>query len=244
MDKALKSLEGKNFIKSIHNVKFPSKKVYMLAELTPAEDVTGGAWFTDGVLDAEFIGVLSEYIEMLVSRRTWHEATVKTAAGGASSSSQHKRLKLSSGDGVKQFEVTAEKEKEKIYVPYPADYQYYPTVGEITTEVNKVGITPVKLDEGSISQLLRMMCFDGRLIALNDHTNYKSFRRPNEISKAHADADRPTEIQQKSFFNGKNGMTEAPCGQCPVFKICQPGGTVSPENCEYFDEWLRKALGF
>ncbi|KAF5016040.1 hypothetical protein F66182_12407, partial [Fusarium sp. NRRL 66182] len=189
LDKALKSLEGKNFIKSIFNVKHPGKKVYMLAELTPAEDVTGGAWFTDGVLDAEFIGVLSDYIEMQVSNRSWYEVVSKPSAGG----SNNKRQKLNTGEIAKQTEITAS-EKEKKYYPYPADYKSYPTVGEITVEVNKTGITPVKLDEGSISQLLRMMCFDGRLIALNDHTNYKAVRRPNEIIKARADSDRPPEV--------------------------------------------------
>ena len=35
LDKALKSLESKNYIKSVHNVRFPGRKVYMLADLAP-----------------------------------------------------------------------------------------------------------------------------------------------------------------------------------------------------------------
>ncbi|KAH8695936.1 putative DNA-directed RNA polymerase III subunit Rpc34 [Talaromyces proteolyticus] len=231
LDKALKALEGKNFIKSIHNVKQPGKKVYMLAGLKPAEDVTGGAWFTDGVLDAEFIGVLSEYIEDWVSKRSWYEVP--------SPRNNSKRQKLNHGENTKT-------EIEKTYFPYPADYQYYPKAQDITAEVNKTGITPVRLDEGSIEQLLRMMCFDGRLIALNDYQNYKSMRRPDAVAEARSMAsktDRPLETQQKAWL-GNNGMTEAPCGQCPVFRLCQPGGSVSPENCEYFDEWFKKAFTF
>jgi DNA-directed RNA polymerase III subunit RPC6 len=229
LDKALKALEGKNFIKSIHNVKHPGKKVYMLAGLTPAEEVTGGAWFTDGVLDAEFIGVLSDFIEDWVSRKSWYESTP------SSSKQSGKRKKLNSGESVKTTE------SDRLYIPYPAGYQFYPTVEDITTEVNKSGITPVKLDIDSIEQLLQMMCFDGRLVALGQ--NYKSLRRPDAVAKYRAENERIPDTQLKSWI-GTNGMTEAPCGQCPVFKLCQPGGKVSPESCEYFGKWLEDALGF
>ena len=35
-----------------------------------------------------------------------------------------------------------------------------------------------------------------------------------------------------------NGLTEAPCGTCPVFKLCCDGGPVSPQNCVYLPKWL------
>ncbi len=44
--------------------------MYMLAKLTPSEDVTGGPWFTDGELDTEFIERLSSLIEMYVRSRS------------------------------------------------------------------------------------------------------------------------------------------------------------------------------
>lgn len=238
LDKALKSLEGKNFIKSIHNVKHPGKKVYMLAGLTPAEDVTGGAWFTDGVLDAEFIGALSDYIEAMISKRTWYEV-VSTATTSTKETGNNKRQKLNSGEVAVKSEART---TEKRYIPYPATYPYYPTVTEVTAEVNKTGITPVKLDEGSTQQLLRMMCFDGKLVAVNNGENYKAVRRPDAVAKTRTDTEHIPEVQQKVSFIGRNGITEAPCGQCPVFKLCQPGGAVSPDNCEYFDDWFKNAF--
>jgi DNA-directed RNA polymerase III subunit RPC6 len=246
LDKALKALEGKNFIKSIFNVKHPGKKVYMLAELTPAEDVTGGAWFTDGVLDAEFIGVLSDYIEDLISKRTWHVVGPKPSESGGGGGGG-KRQKLNTGEVIKSETTTeAAAAATSRYIPYPSTYEFFPTVKEVTTAVNKTGITPVNLDEDSIDQLLRMMCFDGRLVAVNDYHNYKSFRRPDDVAKSRAadQPDRVPEAQQKVTYIGRNGMVEAPCGQCPVFKLCQPGGAVNPDNCEYFDPWIGKALQF
>ncbi|KAI5302888.1 34-kDa subunit of RNA polymerase III (C), partial [Ascosphaera atra] len=79
--RCLKSLEAKNYIKSVRNVKFPQRKMYMLAHLQPSEDVTGGAWFTDGVLDADFIRGLSSWIESWVSARSWWD--VNKSAGPA-----------------------------------------------------------------------------------------------------------------------------------------------------------------
>jgi DNA-directed RNA polymerase III subunit RPC6 len=42
--KMLKALEGKSLIKSVKNVNNPSRKLYMLFELEPSREITGGAW--------------------------------------------------------------------------------------------------------------------------------------------------------------------------------------------------------
>lgn len=36
-----------------------------------------------------------------------------------------------------------------------------------------------------------------------------------------------------------NGLSEVPCGRCPVFNLCEVGGPVNAEECVYLDEWLR-----
>ena len=35
-------------------------------------------------------------------------------------------------------------------------------------------------------------------------------------------------------------LSEVPCGSCPVFHDCCEGGQISPQNCQYFTEWLAK----
>jgi DNA-directed RNA polymerase III subunit RPC6 len=42
--KVLRTLEQRNLVKIVKNVNNPSRKVYMLAELEPSRDLTGGAW--------------------------------------------------------------------------------------------------------------------------------------------------------------------------------------------------------
>jgi DNA-directed RNA polymerase III subunit RPC6 len=78
IDRTLKSLLQKNLIKVVKSVKVyhpflillkkrlhaqlqhPTRKIYMLANLTPSVEMTGGPWFTDNELDTEFIKLLLE----------------------------------------------------------------------------------------------------------------------------------------------------------------------------------------
>ncbi|CAO3572523.1 unnamed protein product [Mortierella alpina] len=58
--RCLKALEQKAMVKSVKSVKHPTRKLYMLMELTPSIEVTGGPWFTDQELDEEFIETLTK----------------------------------------------------------------------------------------------------------------------------------------------------------------------------------------
>ncbi|KAL4801957.1 RNA polymerase Rpc34 [Aspergillus unguis] len=226
LDRCLKALEGKNYIKSVHNVKFPSRKMYMLAGLAPSEDVTGGAWFTDGVLDENFIGVVSGFIEFSVAKKSWYEVP-----GG--DKSRAKRLKTADGGA-------SMKNAPKEYLPYPAGYKGYPTVGTLTSAVNQSGITPVRLGEESVTQLLEMLCYDNKLVALNNGEVYRSVKNPEEVKARQARKPDDESAAAADAALVKNGMTEVPCGNCPVFNLCVPGGAVSPENCEYFETWVHE----
>ncbi len=39
------------------------------------------------------------------------------------------------------------------------------------------------------------------------------------------------------------GQTQAPCGKCPQFVICEDDGPVNPMGCEYYEGWLGNSLG-
>ncbi|KAJ3186501.1 34-kDa subunit of RNA polymerase III (C) [Gaertneriomyces sp. JEL0708] len=58
-DTVIKGLEKKNVIKWIKPVKTPFKKTYLLFELEPSTELTGGAWYTDNEMDIDFIEQLS-----------------------------------------------------------------------------------------------------------------------------------------------------------------------------------------
>lgn len=183
-------------------------------------------------MDVDFINSVAGYIEYTVSRKSWFE--VPSPDHG-----RNKRLKTATGK--------SDIKEEKQYLPFAARYEGYPTVEMITSAVNESGITPVTLREESIVQLLEMLCYDKKLVALNNGQYYKAIKNPEAVKTSQA--RKPATVDDQADAEvmkhlPKNGMTEAPCGQCPVFNLCSPGGAVSPETCEYFDPWLSSTLGF
>ncbi|KAG4305240.1 hypothetical protein PORY_001410 [Pneumocystis oryctolagi] len=66
LNRALKSLESKQLIKAVKSVKNPTRKIFMVYDLVPSIELTGGPWFTDQEMDLEFIerlqGALYKYI--------------------------------------------------------------------------------------------------------------------------------------------------------------------------------------
>ncbi|EME32664.1 DNA-directed RNA polymerase III subunit RPC6 [Galdieria sulphuraria] len=58
LTKILKNLELKKLVKPFKSVKSKNKKLYMLFDLEPSIDVTGGPWYYNQEFDAEFFDVL------------------------------------------------------------------------------------------------------------------------------------------------------------------------------------------
>ncbi|SMN19401.1 similar to Saccharomyces cerevisiae YNR003C RPC34 RNA polymerase III subunit C34 [Maudiozyma saulgeensis] len=71
VSKCLKSLESQRYVKSVKSVKFPTRKIYMLYNLQPSIEVTGGPWFTEGELDVEFINSLLTIVWRYIAENTF-----------------------------------------------------------------------------------------------------------------------------------------------------------------------------
>lgn len=67
--KVLKALESRKLVKSIKSVTSGNKKLYMLYELEPSREVTGGAWYTEHEFDSEFIEALREACFRYIDRQ-------------------------------------------------------------------------------------------------------------------------------------------------------------------------------
>ncbi|KAI5474160.1 DNA-directed RNA polymerase III subunit RPC6 [Pseudohyphozyma bogoriensis] len=68
--KCIKALEQRKAIKAVKSVKFPTRKIYMLAGLQPSVDITGGPWFTDNELDTDFVDSLKKVVLHHLTRMT------------------------------------------------------------------------------------------------------------------------------------------------------------------------------
>lgn len=67
--KVLRSMENKRTIKSVKCLK-NNRKMYVLYDQTPSEDITGGAWFHDNDVDAECVRKMFEIVGLFLSKAT------------------------------------------------------------------------------------------------------------------------------------------------------------------------------
>ena len=135
-----------------------------------------------------------------------------------------------------------------IFLPLPAGYKHYPTVAEIAKFIHDTGITNnTTLGESDIQQLVDVLSYDGLIERVR-----VGRRRGYRVARAVKQDTVPFHKRQKEREAGVgldlplvpgaeplgSGLTEAPCGRCPVFELCEEGGPVSPSNCVYFLQWL------
>lgn len=70
--KVLKSLENKRLIKSMKCVK-NNRKVYVLYDLVPSDDITGGFWFNDNDVDVACVQSIYKVILQFIKQNTFIE---------------------------------------------------------------------------------------------------------------------------------------------------------------------------
>ncbi|KAL9132201.1 MAG: hypothetical protein Q9217_000005 [Psora testacea] len=257
MDKCIKVLEQRRLIKTVANYRHPKRKTFMLWGLQPAEDVTGGPFFGGGELDEEFVRTLVWWIERFVVGRSWWFPPEKERGG---------RKRKHDGQHKEEGSVTKEeaeelraKELEKSppppmkdqgrqrsrhMLPFPPNYRRYPTITEITSAVNASGLAKVTMKISDTQLLVDILCWDGKIERLKKRDAsggvremYRSVKNP-VVERDVAEPGRGGKLEAEGDGLAGSGLTEAPCGRCPVFDFCEDGGLVSARTCPYFQQWL------
>ncbi|UNI23323.1 34-kDa subunit of RNA polymerase III (C), variant 2 [Purpureocillium takamizusanense] len=130
--------------------------------------------------------------------------------------------------------------REPALLPLPAGYTGYPTVRDIARLLSSSGITNnTILSEDDVKKLVDVLVWDNLVepVKVAGKLGYRVARVAKQSTESWAGREDPT---------GRDGgpepyvspFTEAPCGRCPVFELCEEGGPVSASNCEYFKRWL------
>ncbi|KAI9068254.1 hypothetical protein FKP32DRAFT_1587841 [Trametes sanguinea] len=133
IDRCLKSLTQKQLIKAVKSVKFPTRKIYMLAHLEPSVEMTGGPWYTDNELDTEFIKLLCSACLRFIRDRS-----APKQKGGDSSSSSNLLYPISAAPS-------------------------YPTAQQILSFLSKSRITETELNVEHVEMLLNVLVLDGEV---------------------------------------------------------------------------------
>lgn len=267
LTKCLKILESRSLVKPITSVKTPARKLYILAYLDPANEVTGGAWHSDGELDMGMISEVSRVVLMYVRSRSWgsqipqptyihppngknlpdssassysstfydpaarkaHAATI-ASVGGATPS--NKKFRPPTAPTLFSNTISA-----SIIIPRGTSYTSYPTASAIENFIASNNILKgITLTHADLVALLDMLVYDGALerVGLDGFRTARTLT-PRDLEDWTADQRR----EGSASAGGGTGLSQAPCGRCPVFALCEEGGPISASNCVYFEEWLR-----
>ncbi|KAH8813153.1 RNA polymerase Rpc34 [Xylogone sp. PMI_703] len=237
---AIKHLESKGMISDMKSVEHPMRKLYIKSSIRPSDRSTGGSWYTDSELDEAFIDQLMDVLYKHIRSRSFYRSS-----SGSSLRKPNKRVKMSveevksARDKSLGQKIKKEDHEEDDYVhkkrkydslwPMPPGYHGYPTLNELTAFIENSKITSTTLSATDIQQLLDILCYDDRIeriIAGPEAVAYRAVRKS---------------LKEEEEGPG-NGLTDAPCGRCPVFDLCAEGGPVGPSNCEYYTEWLGLGL--
>lgn len=256
----LKHLENKHYIKDMKSVEHPNKKMYIKAGLRPSEKATGGPWYTDGNLDEAFINDLLKVIFDVVTKKSTYKSGPKKERqpkkgilrGDSSAAKGKKRAAedMTTDDPAdKPVVKSVSGPKHTQLLPLPAGFKAYPTTRQIAQIIEENGITSGEtLSVADVQQLVDLLVYDGMIepVRVGKTQGYRTVRPtavdPTPLTpmfRSGADDDvRELDAGDMGADPLSNGFTEAPCGRCPVFELCEEGGPVSPGNCVYFQRWL------
>ena len=261
INKVIKTLEGKGLIRSVKNIKNPTQKSYILSHLDPGEDVRGGAWHTDGELDMEMIGVTADLIVRFIEGKSWKKGHIRMErprsispmaslsepidVGGAGA--KRKRT-LAEADDIEDMPTRPGRRqngstshvKIETQVPHPPGYEGYPTAQEVLSFIQQAGFLKdaASFKQDDIQTLLDVLILDRRIEKVGI-AGYRTVKGVKGASEAMKNAYSGRSMEDASEDTEGTGLSQTPCGRCPVYNLCQEGGPVSAENCEYFEVWLK-----
>ena len=208
----------------ITNSKNPYRVILMLYTLEPGDDLTGGPWYSeDKGLDEGFVDSLIKVAYHFVDQKSYPPPTK-----------------------VEHPDSTVEK-LHRFYVP---SYRGYATAEDVFEYIMKSHVIADEVREtfgvSHVHKLLEVLCYSNEIQKRTDGVSYRTVKDDEDVfvekRNKYYDAEDINEEDVDAVLGHQgHGYTEAPCGRCPVFKICgNPGEDVSAANCVYWDEWTRK----
>jgi DNA-directed RNA polymerase III subunit RPC6 len=252
--KSLKELVGRELVKEITSAKHPTRRIYMLFHVKPSKENIGGNFFIDGVRDMGLIEAVGNWIVRELEQITWaeQEGHPKKREDQYQSHGLGKRKRGEERTAAMVIEEAVDGDRPPFHQPerrgnaliaYPSNHKDYPTAAVLQEGANAAGfLKNITLSENDITSLLHKLEFDGLVERMRDESGkltdtYRSVRRSWPTKNGPEFWYGPIDPDLNGHGPG-NGLTQSPCGRCPVFKQCRPGGIVSPESCVYMDDWL------
>lgn len=228
--KILKELLKRKLIKCEKSIQATNKKVYMLYEIEPAREVSGGAWYdkTTGEFDTEYMKALEDAMMMFLTkkadrreqeRQRMYRGTISPSAcveTGAATAGEVEAFLLATGA-----------------------FKTVPTEEE-TTKILE-GLTyegRVDKSEDTGAEWLKMESSSSTAIRPSTTGGSSSTGAIDPIKKRKRDAQGSYVYRVSKAGVFTSPFETVPCATCPVAKSCHDGNPISPQTCEYLPKWL------
>ncbi|KAJ3292714.1 34-kDa subunit of RNA polymerase III (C) [Borealophlyctis nickersoniae] len=205
----MKSLEKNSVIKGVKSVKNPTKKLYMLYEIEPSVELTGGAWYTGSEMDMDFIDRLSQQVLKHIAQLTTPR-TNRTAIFSSSHTS---------------------------YPTVKSIHTFIRKSGMTTVELSIADVQCLidRLEfDGKIVKIFKA---GGGWNSDRMDTD-ESEKDEDDEEEVRAESWMYRVARGFGMGEPLNAWTDVPCGRCPVFSFCSEDGPVNPANCVYYKKWL------
>lgn len=224
LNKILKRLEGKKLIKQVKSVLFKQRRMFMLYELEPAKELTGGVWYTDQALDLPFIEEMKSQV-LKCLQATDGRATVAQVCDRVLASHVcnvplkpadiQQVMDLLVYEGLLDVEDGA---KARVDAAIRAGHAIFPRKTALLAKSGGKRAAGARedddMDEGLDDE------------EDEDDAAGKVYVLVNAIDWA-------ARVPVTGY------LSSVPCGTCPVHHLCTPGGLISPETCVYMSHWLQ-----
>merc|ERR1719466_97731 len=94
-------------------------------------------------------------------------------------------------------------------------------VKDVTNFITDLGISKVSLKEKDIEAILNTIVLDGKAERCGGLTGPVLYRAVQPLLPS-------------------AGLARCPCGVCPIMRRCGDKGSIRPQTCEYFRDWLEE----
>jgi DNA-directed RNA polymerase III subunit RPC6 len=228
--KLLKELTRRQLIKCERSIQAANKKVYMLYDIEPAREVSGGSWYDKrtGEFDVEFVAAIELAIMAFLEKR------------GRARDSERERFN--------RGQLSAAVSRESGLA----------SLDEIVTYLSETGAFTTMPSSEEVAKILQGLVFEGRVSRTEDEGATWAKEDEEMVAAASkrsgaaaaASADRPLASRKRRreevcYLYGWNRagvftspFPAIPCATCPVAKHCHEGNPISPQSCEYLTTWL------
>jgi DNA-directed RNA polymerase III subunit RPC6 len=235
--KGIKELIGKKLVKEFRSAKNATKRMYILHELEPSEESTGGAFYMEGELDEGLVNILGGLIINAVEEASWDEYKPANSVG------KSRRMQPQPSQLFPEHFYQIPKSADgNILVHHLESFEDYPSADKIKAMLDATGVLKdMELKDDAVARVITMLLYDGQLQEVFSG-RYRTTRRLTTETNRTLDSNLnprlgPQDYDEDGYGVG-TGLTGIPCDRCSIAKDCRPGGIVSPEKCKYMEAWL------